>query len=194
MNIVNVGYLSTNYYVLADTAPRLLVDLGWPGTLPRFRNACERKGVDLSKVPYLLATHYHPDHAGLAQDLKRMGAKLIVLDTQVGGIPLLKTYVKPTDGYVEIDPSTNIVISAEASRAFLSRIGVQGQIVSTPGHSDDCVTLLLDDGSAFTGDLQPALEGAEETEATGLTRESWDRIRSLGAKIIYPGHGPARHL
>jgi glyoxylase-like metal-dependent hydrolase (beta-lactamase superfamily II) len=194
LNIVNVGYLSTNYYVLADTAPRLLVDLGWPGTLPRLRNACERMGVELSKIPYLLATHYHPDHAGLAQDLKRMGAKLIVLDTQVGGIPLLKTYVKPKDGYVEIDTSTNIVISAEESRAFLSRIGVQGQIVSTPGHSDDCVTLLLDDGSAFTGDLQPMFEGVEETEATRLTRESWERIMALGAKTIYPGHGPARSI
>jgi len=30
MNIVNVGYDSTNYYILADTTPRLLVDIGWP--------------------------------------------------------------------------------------------------------------------------------------------------------------------
>jgi glyoxylase-like metal-dependent hydrolase (beta-lactamase superfamily II) len=83
------------------------------------------------------------------------------------------------------------VISVGESRAFLSRSGIQGEIVSTPGHSDDCVTLVLDDGSAFTGDLQPVFEGAEETEAVRLTRESWDRIRLLGAKTIYPGHGPA---
>ena len=35
MNIVNVGYASTNYYVLGASTNRLLVDVGWPGTLPR---------------------------------------------------------------------------------------------------------------------------------------------------------------
>ena len=35
MNIVNVGYDSTNYYVLGLNATRLLIDVGWPGTLPK---------------------------------------------------------------------------------------------------------------------------------------------------------------
>jgi endoribonuclease LACTB2 len=191
VNIVNVGYLSTNYYVLSDAAPRLLVDLGWPGTLPRFQNACKRMGVDLSEIPYLLATHYHPDHAGLAQELKRIGGKLIVLDTQVSAVPALKKHVKPTDGYVDIDPATNIVISADESRAFLARIGIEGEIISTPGHSDDCVTLILDEGAAFTGDLQPPLEGADVSGSARLTVESWEKIRAFGVKTIYPGHGPA---
>ena len=33
MNIVDVGYDSTNYYVLGASSNRLLVDVGWPGTL-----------------------------------------------------------------------------------------------------------------------------------------------------------------
>jgi len=32
VNILNVGYSSTNYYVLADSKPHLLIDLGWSGT------------------------------------------------------------------------------------------------------------------------------------------------------------------
>ncbi len=72
MNIVNVGYRSTNYYVLADTQPRLLVDAGWPGTLSTMRASCKRMGIDLAAIPYQLATHYHPDHAGLVQELKKL--------------------------------------------------------------------------------------------------------------------------
>ena len=183
MNIVNVGYRSTNYYVLADSRPKLLVDAGWPGTLPEFQHACKRAGIDLASIPYILATHFHPDHAGLVQELKRLGAKLILLETQVAAVPLLKTQVKPQDHYVEITVTDNILLKIAESRAFLAKIGIGGEIVSTPGHSDDSVTLLLDAGAAFTGDLT-APPAADE-----VAQASWAKLRTLGAKTIYPGHG-----
>src|SRR5438067_13275460 len=103
MNIVNVGYRSTNYYVLADNKPRLLIDAGWPGTLGMMRHTGERMGIRLADIPYQLVTHYHPDHAGLVQELRQLGVHLIVVDTQLAGIPLLSTYVKPEDNYTEIE-------------------------------------------------------------------------------------------
>jgi glyoxylase-like metal-dependent hydrolase (beta-lactamase superfamily II) len=192
MNIVNVGYRSTNYYVLAGSAPRLLVDAGWPGTLGTLQHTCRRMDIDLAAIPYQLATHYHPDHAGLVQNLKSLGVRLIVLDTQLAGIPLLRTYVKPQDHYQDIVLGDNIVLTAAESRAFLARIGIQGQIISTPGHSDDSVTLILDDGPAFTGDL--TVPEAGRPEAMDLVRTSWDRIRAAGGRTIYPGHGPVGPL
>ncbi len=192
MNIVNVGYDSTNYYVIADTIPRLLVDVGWPGTLPKLRRACERMGVSLPYIKHLLVTHYHPDHAGLVQELKRTGTKLIVADTQVAAIPILRTYMKPQHNYVDIDPGGNIVLALEESRAFLATIGIRGEIISTPGHSDDSITLVLDDGAAFTGDLTPLMAAPEDKESA--IRDSWDKIRALGAKTIYPGHGPVGYI
>ena len=66
MNIVNVGYDSTNYYVLANSSPKLLIDVGWSGTLPKLQHQCKRVGISLPDIKYLLCTHYHPDHAGLA--------------------------------------------------------------------------------------------------------------------------------
>src|SRR5690349_5203239 len=117
MNIVNVGYRSTNYYVLANSVPRLLVDAGWPGTLSTLQHTCKRMDIDLAAIPYQLATHYHPDHAGLVQNLKRLGVRLVVVDTQLAGIPLLRTYVKPQDQYQDIGPDGNIVISTAESRA-----------------------------------------------------------------------------
>ncbi len=64
-----------------------------------------------------------------------------------------KTWTKPEDKYVEITENGNIIISFEQSRQFLSQIGIAGEILHTPGHTDHCVSLLLDDGSVFTGDF-----------------------------------------
>lgn len=192
MNIVNVGYDSTNYYVIADAKPRLLVDVGWPGTLPKLQGACKRLGVQLSNLQYFLITHYHPDHAGLAQELKRLGLKLIVMENQPTFIAPLKAMMKPENHYVEIDLTDNLALSFADSRAFLSKIGLQGEIIPTPGHSDDSVTLILDEGAAFTGDLTPPLMVSEENQE--VVQQSWAKIRALGAKTLYPGHGPSVKL
>ena len=71
-------------------------------------------------------------------------------------------------------------------------MGIAGEIVTTPGHSDDSVTLVLDDGAAFTGDLPiPAFVDESVSETI---RQSWDKLRSLGTRLIYPGHGPVRAI
>ena len=192
MNIVNVGYDSTNYSVLGQASGRILIDVGWPGTLPKLVASLKRKGISLQSIRYLLVTHYHPDHAGLAQEIKTRGVRLIVLKEQNDAIPLLKTYMKPRDRFVDIQSHDNIQLTTEASRAFLETIGVAGEIISTPGHSDDSITLILDEGAAFTGDL-PSPAWIDEG---GLAKaaSSWQAIRALGAKTIYPGHGPVRPL
>jgi glyoxylase-like metal-dependent hydrolase (beta-lactamase superfamily II) len=192
MTIVNVGYRSTNFWVVSAGTSRLLVDLGWPGTMGTMRSNLERMGVPLKEIRYGLATHYHIDHAGLAQDLKQAGVPLLVLETQVDAIPLMKTWTKPQDHYMDITLHDNVTISFAESRSVLHRIGIAGEILSTPGHSNDSVSLLLDDGSVFTGDLShPSL--AEETTAS-LVAASWRLLRDRGATRVYPGHGPARPM
>src|SRR5258707_5225971 len=178
MNIVNVGYDSTNYYVLADSSPRLLIDVGWPGTLPKLQHECKRMDIRLQDMKHFLITHYHPDHAGLAQELKSTGTRLIVVDTQLSAIPLLANVMKPQNHYVEIDLTDNILLKVSDSRTFLAHCGIQGEIIATPGHSDDSVTLILDDGSAFVGDLNhPSLVGEE---SNSVVKDSWAKISALG--------------
>lgn len=192
VTIVNVGYRSTNYWVVSAGASRLLVDLGWPGTMGTMRANLERMGVPLKEIRYGLATHYHIDHAGLAQEFKRAGVPLLVLEAQTGAIPLMKSWTKPRDHYVDILLQDNVVISFAESRAALHRIGIAGEILHTPGHSDDSVSLLLDDGSVFTGDLtHPALAGADDA---GVVGTSWRLLRNRGAGRVYPGHGLVRPM
>ncbi len=188
ITIVNVGYRSTNYWVVSAGASRLLVDIGWPGTLGIMKANLKRAGIPLCEIHYALATHYHIDHAGLAEELKSEGIPLLVLDVQVGAIPLMKSWTKPGDYYVDITENGNVTISFEQSRQLLSQIGIAGEILYTPGHSDHCVSLLLDDGSAFTGDLP--LEAYAFDNPVALA--SWQLLRAHSAIRVYPAHGPIR--
>ncbi len=190
VTIVNVGYRSTNYWVVSAGTSRLLVDLGYPGTMGPMRAGLNRMGVPIKEIRYGLATHYHIDHAGLAQELKLAGVPLLVLETQVAAVPLMKAWTKPRDNYVDITTHDNVTISFADSRSVLERIGIAGEIMPTPGHSDDSVSLLLDDGSVFTGDLTPsALAGEADADAVAA---SWRLLRGHGATRVYPGHGPVR--
>ena len=190
LTIVNVGYQSTNYWVVSAGRSRLIVDLGFPGTMATLRTRLERMDVPLGELRYALATHYHIDHAGAAQDLKDAGVPLLVLASQVSAIAPMKAFTKPHDHYTEIVAAGNVVISFAESRAVLAAIGIDGEILPTPGHSDDSVTLLLDDGSAFTGDLTPP--GFAVEEDAEQVAASWRLLRDRGARTLYPGHGPAR--
>ena len=192
ITIVNVGYLSTNYWVVSAGRSRLLVDLGYPGIMGTMRARLKQMDIPLKELKYALATHYHIDHAGLAQELKLAGVSLLVMETQATAIPLMKRFTKPKDHYVEISMDGNVTISFTESRLLLAQIGIPGEILPTPGHSDDSVSLLLDDGSVFTGDLTPS----EHVwgEAGEVVLASWRLLKEKGARTIYPAHGPVREV
>ncbi|HJR82179.1 MAG TPA: MBL fold metallo-hydrolase [Anaerolineales bacterium] len=188
MNIVNVGYDSTNYYLIESKNGKLLVDCGWPGTLPKFSAALKRKGISFKEITYLIVTHFHPDHAGLAQELKNHGIRLILPEIQIDFIPQLTEFFKTkTYPYVEIKQNDNRVLKLGESRKFLASIGLDGELLHTPGHSDDSITLILDEGFAFTGDLHTSFMNIDDPK----TRESWEKIHQRRISRIFPGHGNA---
>lgn len=190
--IVNVGYRSTNYWVVSSGTSRILVDLGWPGTMETMRAQLRRMDIPLPELRCGLATHYHIDHAGLAQELKQAGVPLLVIDLQQEWIPRMQNHVKPADRFTEIALHDNTVIPLAASREFLAGVGIAGEILHTPGHSPDSVSLLLDGGEVFTGDLtHPTFTPEHEAE---VTNASWQRLRDHGATTVYAGHGPVRPI
>ena len=74
----------------------------------------------------------------------------------------------------------------EESRKFLAGIGLNGEILHTLGHSADSITLILDEGFAFIGDLQPRFMIPEEDQ---ISHESWDKIYQHKINRLFPGHG-----
>lgn len=191
-SIVDVGYRSTNFWVVSAGRSRVLVDLGWPGMFSTLVANLGRMDIPLGEISLGVATHYHMDHAGAAQDLKNAGMRLIVTEEQVAAIPLMKQFMKASDHYTEITSHGNLVISCAESRELLATVGIEGQLVPTPGHSDDSVSLLLDTGAVFTGDLTHPMFVTEESAA--VVAASWQRLRELGATTVYAGHGPVRPM
>ncbi len=188
MNIVNVGYRSANYYALEIQGGRLLIDCGWPGSLPALTAELKRKGISLNRINYLLVTHFHPDHAGLAGELSLQGVRLVLMESQPPFISgMEKLFLTKKLAFNPILPEISLLLKFSESRNFLSKLGLPGEILSTPGHSDDSITLILDEGSAFTGDLHPLqMATDDQVETTG---KSWARIREHPISRIYPGHG-----
>ena len=190
INIINVGYDSTNYYVVANPRPVLLIDLGFPETLPKLMHTTKRMGIELRHIPYLLCTHYHPDHAGAAGELQALGVRLIVVEEQRAFVDRLSTYIKPDLRFTPPRLPDAAFLTIDESRSFLAEIGLDGAILHTPGHSDDSVTLTLDQGAAFTGDLTAPTMASDDPVDPVVC--SWYAIRAAGAATIYPGHGPIR--
>ncbi len=191
-SIVNVGYRSTNFWVVSAGRSRLLIDLGWPGMFGALTAQLQRADIPLKEVTHGFATHYHMDHAGAAQDLKDAGMRLVVAAEQVDAIPLMAQHMKPSDRYTPITSDGNLVVRCAESRGWLATLGLHGQLVHTPGHSDDSVSVLLDGGEVFTGDLTWPTFATEETMALVIT--SWATLHALGATTVYAGHGPVRPM
>ncbi len=189
MDIFNVGDRSINVYLLDAKHGQLMVDCGWPGAIRPLYDRLKSAGIS-KDIRYLLITHFHPDHAGLAQELKNNGTKLLLLENQALGIMWLNDFFDKQKKYryLAITPNDNVPLKFEDSRKFLGEMKINGEIIPTPGHSEDHVTLILDEGCAFTGDLPPrdAYEGMVNDR---IIKESWRRILGYHIKRIYPGHG-----
>ena len=166
MTILRYG--NTNTFFIEGNDGGLLVDTDYAGTLPAFYKALKQNGIKVNNIKYVLATHYHPDHMGLISDLMKQGAMLILIDVQ-------RDYVHFSDSifardrlpYTPIDESLGTVISCSESREFLLRAGISGEIIHTHSHSEDSVSLIMDDGDCFVGDLEPFeyIEVYEENES-----------------------------
>jgi glyoxylase-like metal-dependent hydrolase (beta-lactamase superfamily II) len=186
--MVTVTIRSTHYYLIDTGQGKLMVDTGWAGSLPALKSQLKRYAIDLAQIRFIMITHHHPDHAGLTQEIKRASkARLIILEKQIPFLENLREFYAGKGLYVPIQIEANDLVLKSPNRTDLNRIGIQGEIVETPGHSDDSVSLVLDSGMAFIGDLH--LPDLVPDEARDATRQSWKKLLALKVKTVYPAHG-----
>lgn len=184
--MITLTYQSTHYFLLEVTGGWLMVDAGWPGSLPMLAGKLRAYQVDGRQIKFVLPTHFHPDHAGLAQEIKQAwGTRLIVHERQVPFIPQLAAHYAKKGGYVPVQVEPQDLVLTGDGRERLEALGLAGRVVLTPGHSDDSVSLVLDSGEAFMGDLPPPNVVDDPT-----VHASWQALRAAGARTLYPSHAP----
>ena len=187
---VILKYGNTNTFFIQGDKGGLLVDTDYAGTLPAFYKALKQSGIKVKDMEYVLATHYHPDHVGLISELMKQGVKLLLADVQKDHVHFSDSiFVKNKLIYESIDETSAIVISCGESRDILSSIGISGEIIYTPSHSEDSISLILDDGDCIVGDLEP-YEYIEAYEENSKLQKDWERILSFHPKRVLFSHRP----
>ena len=126
------------------------------------------------------------DHGAIAQEMKDKSVKLIEMETQTEHLNTQKKFIKPPMVFHIIQNEDNLLLAFRDSRIFLKALSIDGEIIPTTGHSPDHVTLVLDEGVAFTGDLPPENCSPEGSDAS----KDWKHLRKMKVTRIYPAHGP----
>lgn len=191
MATIRIRQGNTNTFLVNG---KLLVDTGYAGTMHAFYKALKDSNIRLDCITHLMATHFHPDHCGLIGELQQRGSVLILLKTQRESTNF-SDYIFKRDGifYTPIDESRAEVICIENSREFLSTLNIEGEIISTPSHSPDSVSLILDDGDCIVGDLPP-IEYLEYYDKAAALKADWDHIMRLEPKRILYAHMPEKRI
>ena len=184
--IINkLRYGNTNTFLIKGTTGNLLFDADYAGTMQAFYKEIKKYKINLSDITYLLASHYHPDHIGLVSELMKHGIKLLLIDTQYPYIHF-SDYIFNREKNLEyepIDAEKAIIFSKKNSREILKGIGIEGEIISTTSHSPDSISLILDDGTCFVGDLEP-IEYLDAYDENIKLKEDWELIMSYNPKMI----------
>jgi hydroxyacylglutathione hydrolase len=215
-DIFSFSFGINDCYVIRDKGT-IMIDGGPPGKRDDFIKAVRNIPIKPEDIKLIVITHGHPDHTGSAKDIKELtGAKIAMhqLDKQcletgdwktthnLGAakgstwgwfMTKLGRVVSPFYGSV---PSTGVDLVIKDDGLRLEDYGIPGQIVYTPGHTMGSISVLLDSGEAFVGDLAMNRLPLRRTpglpilaENIEIVKESWRHLIELGTTIVYPGHG-----
>lgn len=171
-----------------------MFDTGWAGTLPEFCRCMGELDIPVQQIDHILISHFHPDHCGIAQDIADMGAVIAVSDVQKDHIhdPDSIFLKEKNTAFKPVEDNKVRFLDLTNTREFLQEMGIEGEIIHTPGHSDDSISLCLDDGSIFAGDLNRLYE-LELHKGTQI-EDSWNRLLSRDPKRVYYGHAKTADL
>jgi len=185
-NILTFTVRSTHFFLIDGGKGKLLIDAGWE--MNEFSAQLKAYKIPITDVRWILFTHHHPDHAGLVQQIKELsGAKLLIQSCQIPYLKELEMFAARKGGVKPINVEESDLLNP--SRGDFARMGIHGEVVETPGHSPDSISLVLDSGAAFIGDLPlPGMTAEEQIEETC---QSWKRLFERGAQRFFHSHsGP----
>jgi glyoxylase-like metal-dependent hydrolase (beta-lactamase superfamily II) len=189
----------------------ILVDTGTSNHAGTIVRKLDALSIEPTEIALILLTHGHADHTGSAAELRRLTGAPVALHRRENewleaGLSVMPRGVgvwgKIMAGMLRVvspmmSPSPAPVDLALGDEGLsLEPYGISGTVLHTPGHSPGSVSLLLDSGQAFVGDL--VMNGLPMRFGPGLplfaddveaVRKSVRLLLDKGARRIYPAHG-----
>ena len=193
--VTKLRYGNTNTFLVRGSRGNILIDTDYAGTLPAFYKSIKEQEISLKDISYVFATHYHPDHIGLVSELMGQGVKLLLVDSQIDFVHYSDEIFARDKrlGYKSIDETHATVISESDSRSFLKELGIAGEIIATPSHSEDSISFIIDDGIAIVGDLEP-YEYLEAYDDNKKLKADWDKVMSYNPQVVYYSHANEKNF
>lgn len=227
-SIVSIPLSMSHTYLIPYQGGYLQVDTGYDRDYPLYRKNLDKARINLESIHYLLLTHHHDDHAGFLNELTREADLTIIAHEQADGLlqsgkndkthggGYVNGFIKLVAGLkMRFDPHwtltfppfilrrKDILLTGDDANV-LRHFGIAGTILYTPGHCIDHLSMILDTGEAFCGDVAASfLLWARTRYCTVFMTDmeeaygSWEKMLNAGAQMIYPAHGrpfPANKL
>lgn len=200
----------TSCFVVRGAQGFLLIDTGLPNRERRLLEKLDHLGIEPQRIRLIVATHGHADHVGCLRAVKDRTTALVAIHRADSHLlrhglvvvpPPITTWGRTLalvlrafrflGRFEAVEPEIEIT-----EPLGLAQYGITGRIIPTPGHTAGSLSVVLEEGQAFVGDLAvnslplglglgvPAL-----AENVGEIFGSWERLLSAGATTIYPAHG-----
>ncbi len=200
----------TNCYLIKQKGT-ILIDTGVPDNAGKILKYLEKSEIKKEDIRLIIHTHGHWDHIGNTSLLaKETGAKIAIHKTEKECIEkgtllippgvtrwgrFLGHFSRMISGRVKLK-TTKVDIVVDDQGLDLSQYGVDCKVVFTPGHSYGSVSIVLNTGEAFVGDM--AMNGFPFRRGAGLPifaedlellKKSWNKLLEMDIKTVYPAHG-----
>lgn len=186
----------------------ILVDTGYKGSENKILNKMYQESINPEDVSMILLTHGHNDHFGSAKSLKdKFGAPVAIHKLDADNIrkgdngvlkpisifgklitPFMKVMIKSKNKGFEPD----IILQDDFS---LEPYGIDGKVISTPGHTNGSVSVALNNGEIIIGDLMMSFFIKQRpgfpvwANDIDEVKRSINRVVKLSPKVIYASHG-----
>ncbi|MCU0520731.1 MAG: MBL fold metallo-hydrolase [Anaerolineae bacterium] len=197
---------SVNCYLIRGDDGFVLIDTGVSHRRRDLVQALRRAGCMPGTLMLILLTHGDFDHTGNAAYLRDTFDARIAMHPGDRGMAelgdmfcgrrtsnaLVRLVVPVLSGFGKkqrFSPDLEIVDGVD-----LIEYGLDARVLDLPGHSQGSIGVLTGVGDLFCGDMFTAIDKPERNSLMddGKAFEaSFERLRALGVRTVYPGHGTA---
>jgi len=209
MKIHEIPGLFSSCFLIEDNG-LFLIDTGFLGFERKILKKIREIGRKPEDIELIIVSHGHLDHFGGLSGIHSLSGASVACHKS--------DYENVSRASKEISPSITVgahILSllARISMPFmktqgvvpelilengmlLEDFGLGAKVLHTPGHTSGSISVLLEDGSAFIGDLvmgkvplkyKPLAPSFAEDMTS--VYDSWKYLLESGARTIYPAHG-----